>query len=370
MSHEIVYYEAMATAKKLKEILVIYTGGTFGMRPNLDKKGLELPQLKPAELKAWLNEQVPEMMKVARCDVDILFQLDSCQFGATHWFELASHILKKQANYDGVVILHGTDTLAYTASALSLLLSPTRIPVVLTGAQKPLATLRNDARQNFISALEVAAHAPKPLRNRVMVVFHDEVFLGSRIRKKSAIDFAAFESPRFSKLASIGSEIQYHEIIHQLPELKKQKPLLEQFRHSENELPQILRTELTPQFASHIFNQPVLQNLDGILLTLYTSGTAPTHQLQFVDFLKRAKESCTPILAITERENAAPSLKTYAAGRDLLELGVIWCGDLTPEAAFVKAWCLRELHSELTRKDYYSWIKKNWAVAVSDEINA
>jgi L-asparaginase len=360
----------MATSRKLKKILVIYTGGTFGMRANQNQKGLDLPHLKASELKVWLKEQVPEMMKIAQCDVDILFQLDSCQFQATHWFELASHIDQKQSKYDGVVILHGTDTLAYTASALSFLLSPARIPIVITGAQKPLATLRNDARLNFISALEIAANAPRELRNRVMVVFHDEVFLGSRVRKKSAVDFAAFESPRFPKLASIGSEIHYHEIIQHLPALKKQKCLLSHF-HPEavyQLLPQILRTEVTPQFCSAIFMTDALQHLDGILLTLYTSGTAPTQQLSFVEFLDRAKQMHTPILAITERENETPSLQTYSAGRDLLKHGVFWCKELTPEAAFVKAWCLRELKSKLSRKEYYVWLKKNWNLALSDEV--
>jgi len=353
-----------------KKILVIYTGGTFGMRVQASEKGLDLPHLKAPELKTWLKSQVPEMRKIAHCDVDVLFQLDSCQFQATHWFELASHILDKQDRYDGVVVLHGTDTLAYTAAALSYLLSPSRIPVVITGAQTPLATLRNDARLNLISSLEVAANAPKELRNRVMVVFHDEVFLGSRVRKKSAVDFAAFESPRFPKLASIGSQIHYHEIIRSLPRLKRKKPLLTTFRPvgRDQRLPQILRTEVTPQFSSSVFSPEVLERLDGILITLYTSGTAPTQQPSFLRFLERAKKAATPLLAITERQNETPSLKTYAAGRDLLRYGVIWCQELTPEAAFVKAWCLRELNPRLDRKAYYSWLKKHWADALSDEV--
>lgn len=340
------------------------------MRSSPGKKDLEIPNLKASELKTWLKEQVPEMMKIANCDVDVIFNVDSCQFQATHWFELAAHLNEKQKDYDGVVILHGTDTLAYTASALSYLLSPTRIPIVITGAQKPLATLRNDARTNFISALEVAANAPKELRDRVMVAFHDEVFLGSRVRKKSAVDFAAFESPRFPKLASIGSEIHYHDVIQNLPKLKAQKPMLTRFAGGagpDQPLPQILRTEVTPQFCTSIFTSSLLDTLDSILLTLYTSGTAPTQSPNFLNFLDRAIQTHTPILAITERENETPSLKTYAAGRDLIEHGVFWCKDLTPEAAFVKAWCLREFKGDLSRKEFYSWLRKNWNVALSDE---
>ena len=362
---------------KLKKILVVYTGGTFGMRtktasPKSEPKAeLEIPNLSASELKSWLKAQVPEMKQIASCDVDVVFNLDSCQFQATHWFELAAHIQEKQAQYDGVVILHGTDTLSYSAAALSLLLSPTQIPVVFTGAQKPLSTLRNDARLNFISALEVAANAPKELQNRVLVAFHDEVFLGSRVRKKSATDFAAFESPRFPKLASIGSSIRYHEVIQHLPALKKGNPLLLKFKPSKHErrLPQILQVQMNPQFASNLFTGTVLDHLDGLLLTLYTSGTAPTAQPNFIRFLERARATLTPLFTITERAHEIPSLSTYAAGRELIKNKVIWCKDLTPETAFVKAWLLRELHTHHSRLDHFEWLHKHFADPISDEMS-
>ena len=353
--------------KPLKKILVIYTGGTFGMRPTGQSKQLQIPKLSASELKTWLKTQVPEMMELASCDVDVLFNLDSCQFQASHWFELAAHIMERQNAYDGVVILHGTDTLPYTAAALSFLLSPTRIPVVITGAQKPLATLRNDARTNFISALEIATHAPKVLQNRVLVVFHDEVFLGSRVRKKSAVDFSAFESPRFPKLASVGSEIQWHEIIEHLPSLAR-TPLLTRFRGAtEKPLPRILDLQITPQFPAPAFSESILNELDGILLTLYTSGTAPTAQENFLHFLERSREGFTPIFAITEREDETPSLATYAAGRELIKNKVLWCGELTPEAAFVKIWLLRELYATQSKKEHFAWLQKHWDEPLSDE---
>jgi L-asparaginase len=382
MSHDFVYGRGMTTKEKgpepkasvssnLKKILVIYTGGTFGMRA--DQSELEIPKLSASELKTWLKSQVPEMMQIASCDVDVLFNTDSCQFQAMNWFELAQHLFEKtsEGQYDGAVILHGTDTLAYTACALSALLSPTKIPIVITGAQKPLAMLRNDARTNFISALEVAANAPKELRNRVMVVFHDQLFLGSRVRKKSAVDFAAFETPRFPELARMGSSIQYHPIVKQLPPLSgnSAEPMLTQFRIAEEmrPLPEILQLQVTPQFASTIFNDDTLSTLDAILLTLYPSGTAPTEQESFVEFLVRAYDACALIFAITEREDEIPSLNTYAAGRELLKNHVLWCGDLTPEAAFVKIWLLREFHQSQSREDFYAWMVKNWSTPLSDE---
>jgi len=360
----------MATRQK-KKILVVFTGGTFGMGPSL-----EVQKLGSKELKDWLHAQVPEMNQIAHCDVQVLYNLDSCQFQAEHWFELASFLyenLAKKKKYDGAVVLHGTDTLAYSAAAVSFLLSPSPVPIVFTGAQKPLSTLRNDAQLNLISALEVATQAPKALQNRTLVAFHDELYLGSRIRKKSARQFAAFESPRFPVLATIGSEIQYHEIIQHLPKisskLTSKKPLLTQFKGAPEfaPLPQILPVNLTPQFPSSLAQVPFLETLDGILLHLYASGTAPTEFGPFQTFLENAKELSTPIFAITEREDEIRSMGTYPSGKILQKQGVLWCSDLTPEAAFVKAWLLRELQLKLTKTQYYTWLKKNWAKALSDE---
>ncbi len=347
-----------------QKILVIYTGGTFGML-----ESLEIPKLSSAALKKRLLAKAPEMKKIADCDVEVMFNIDSCQMSAFHWFALAALIHEKQNNYDGVVVLHGTDTLSYSAAALSYLLSPSRIPIVITGAQKPLSTIRSDARINFISALEIAAHAPKPLRNRVMVVFHDEVFLGSRVRKKSAFDFAAFESPRFPVLAKIGGKIMYQESIHHLPKLTRKKPLLVDFMGIETDkiIPRILSAQVTPEFCASIFNEQMLTSLDGILLTLYSSGTAPTERGDFTYFLERAQEHHTPIFAITEREDAPNSLVTYEAGRTLVNHHVLWCNDQTPEASFVKAWILHELNGKKSRKQHYQWLAKNWPKALSDE---
>lgn len=355
----------MIDRMKKRKILVLYTGGTFGM----DER-LKIPTLSPKALKTRLLAQVPELSRIVDCDVQIVFNTDSCQMDSTHWQILAAHIQAHQKNYDGAVILHGTDTLAYSAAALSYLLVSSTIPVVLTGAQKPLAALRTDARANLISAVEVAAFAPKALQNRVMVVFHDELFLGSRVRKKSALRFSAFESPRFPRLALIGSTIQYEEIIHQLPPLSKKGALLKQKTNSArvpDKRPQILSAELTPEFPCSLFSESVFSNLDAILLTLYTSGTAPTENDEFMQFLKRAKLSGTPVLAITEREDAPSLLSNYQAGRALLAEGVLWCKDLTPEAAFVKAWMLRTSKPKDSKMDYFHWLSENWEKPLSDE---
>ena len=219
----------------------------------------------------------------------------------------------------------------------------------------------------MISALELATQAPKALQNRVLVAFGNQVFLGSRIRKKSARQFAAYDSPRFPVLATIGSEITYHEIINHLPPLKTKKPLLTRFKGTDAPLPQILSTDLSPQFPSALAQVPFLESLDGILLHLYASGTAPTHYAPFQVFLENAKKLHAPIFAITEQEDEVRKMGTYPSGKELEKQNVLWCADLTPEAAFVKAWLLRELHADLDKKEYYQWLQKNWNTALADE---
>ncbi len=325
--------------KQKPKILILYTGGTFGMSP-----GLTFKKASAKTITQNLLKRVPEIQELAQCKVQVLYQLDSCQMGLGHWIELAQTITESASQFDGVVILHGTDTLAYTAAALSMLLGSSPLPIVLTGAQKPLSTLRNDARGNLISAVELASRAPRPLQSRVMVVFHDEIFLGSRVRKKSARDFEAFESPRFPRLASLGSEIEYYSVIEDLPKLPPAlsssalKQRLNRLRRTLDErgLPQILRMEMTPGFPEVLSQSEFLHELDGVLVTLYASGTAPTDHGAFLNFLNETQRFELPVYAITERENSALRLDAYESGKVLARSGVQWCGNLTPEAAWVK----------------------------------
>jgi L-asparaginase len=314
------------------KILVLYTGGTFGMDENL-----EIPELSAVALKKRLLARVPEMSRIADCTIRVVFNLDSCQMGFEHWIKLAGEIRSASRDFDGVVVLHGTDTLAYTSAALSMLLSPCPRPVVLTGAQKPLYSLRNDARTNLLTALEVAGQCPRELKNRVMVAFHDEVYLGSRVRKHSAFDFGAFESPRFPRLARVGSGIHYESVVRSLPKLRKSSPWLDSLPPNPASLPRILKTEVTPRFPSECFDDAWLKRLDSILLTLYPAATAPTTHPNFMNFIHRAGKNGTRLLAITERSHAPMKMGSYESGQSLKKAGVKWCADLTPEAAYVKA---------------------------------
>lgn len=347
-------------------ILIIYTGGTFGM----DEK-LKVPKLSAQDLKKRLLKAVPEMKRYGKCEVVIYSNQDSCQFQPLDWFELSALILKNKSRYKGAVILHGTDTLAFSAAAVSNLISPTPFPVIFTGAQKPLFTPRNDARLNLISSLEIIATHPKNLKNRVMVLFQNELLLGSRVRKTGALEFAAFESPRFPRLAQVGGDIFYEDVYEHLPKLPK-KHLLQEFKPHSQLIPQIPILTMTPQFPIRALQS--LSNsvhLDGVILNLYASGTAPTHQSGFIEWLKLLQQRKIPVVAITERGRPNQTLKKYEAGKELAKTGVLWGGDLTPEAAYVRFWLILELIRSLpvTKQVEFSTFKKLWPKPLTDEMD-
>jgi L-asparaginase len=314
-----------------KKILVIYTGGTFGMSERGGK--LQVQNLSAAQLKKNLLQAVPEIQQIADCDVHIAYNIDSCQATPDHWLLLAKLIQDSQKKYSGAVILHGTDTLAYTASALHFLIPKAPFPIVLTGAQKPLTAIRSDARQNFISALEVAAHAPNPLQDRVMVFFHQNLFLGVQVQKKSAVDFDAFHTPNFPVLANVGSEILYH------PNLKT---ILPKINRAQKKLPKeiavrkVLHLPIDPGFFAQGFGMEFLLDCDAVLLGLYASGTAPTDSLDFVNLLDRMQEAGIQVSAYVTGQASLGNPSHYSASNRLKIAGVCVWNDLTREAAWVK----------------------------------
>jgi L-asparaginase len=330
---------------QLPRVLIVYTGGTFGMVARPNRGQLQLPELSPAALRKRFLEHVPELKQLAHCDVDVLMNRDSAHVGPQDWVELAARIKTRWKNYDGVVVLHGTDTLAYTASALSLLLIPCSKPVVLTGAQKPLASLRTDARRNLISAVEIAAHGPRPQVNQVMVFFDDRLLQGNRARKQSASDFHGFESPRSSPLALVGTTIQYFS---PSGTEKKKKSVQPAMTPTFDE--RIALLHVTPGFPAQIVAERLLDSLSALLLLVFPSGTAPTHDPSFLKLLREAKRKKIPLIVVTEGHSRAPGLKldpyAYAAGRELLAAGCYWAGEMTPECAYVKtAWLMGQANA-------------------------
>lgn len=315
--------------------------------PKNESTALRVSRFGPAALKRRFLEHVPEIHALARCEVDILLNRDSAHIGPDEWIRMAAHIQSKWKDYDGIVLLHGTDTLAYTASALSFLLRPCKKPVVITGAQRPLASLRSDARRNLISAVEIAAYGPRPLCEQVMVFFDDALFQGNRVRKQSASDFSAFHSPKAPPLAWVGTSIRYNpeitlELAHSIARKSasktsaKLRPLFNR---------NIALLHVSPGMPSRAYREQLLPSLDGLVLITYPSGTAPTHEPEFLELLKAARVHHIPVVVVAEGTTAGSGALThpsaYEAGRELLAQGCLWAGNMTPECAYVKmSWIL------------------------------
>jgi L-asparaginase len=311
-----------AGTRQRKKVLLIYTGGTIGM-----EMPRRVPRHAPAALRRRLRERVPELESLAQCDVEVLFNRDSAHVGPDEWIRLAAAIRGRWKRYDGVVVLHGTDTLAYTACALSFLLRPCLRPVVLTGSQRPLAALRTDARRNLVSAVEIAAHGPRPGVNRVSVFFDDKLFQGNRVRKRSASEFGAFESPVAPPLARVGTEIRYDGGA--LRSLRAGPRLAREAFSSRVPL-----LHVTPGFPAAAVAERLLADIDALVLVTFGSGTGPTHEAAFLGLLREARRRGVPVVAVSGGE-ADPA--AYPAGRALLELGCHWAGGMTAECAYVKA---------------------------------
>ena len=311
------------------KILIIYTGGTFGMSLDQSQKGdrLSVPRLSSKILKTNFSKRVPELEEIAHCDVDVLMNCDSAHIGPQDWCRLAEEIRAKWKKYEGVVVLHGTDTLAYTASALSFLLRPCLRPVILTGAQRPLAALRSDARRNLVSAVEIAAHGPKTVVNCVSVFFDDKLFQGNRVHKQSATEYHAFESPHAEPLAVVGTEIRYYR--------QEERSHAKVVSLAPNFNSKIALIHVTPGFPAATFSQHLLPQLEGIVLNVFPSGTAPTHDPKFLEMLRSARERNIPVVVVTEA-GVRVNPGAYEAGRALMAEGCTWAGDMTTECSFVK----------------------------------
>ena len=352
-----IFCYAEAVSKRPK-VLIIYTGGTFGMEAANHGKGrrtLSTPDLKPLALSQRLKERVPELRGLAQCDVKIALNRDSAHIGPEEWKSLAELVRSNWEKYDGIVLLHGTDTMAYTASALSFLLRPCLKPVVITGAQRPLSALRTDARRNLIAAVEIAAHGPRALVSQVTVFFDNRLFQGNRVRKRSASDFGAFDSPQAAPLALVGTEIRYtpHSSVRRSRGSQGKAPLLlHEFDRN------VALLHITPGFPARAIRERLLPGLSALVMVVFPSGTAPTHDPEFIRLLQEARKAGTPVVIASEghsdasaaaaslsrqgpRGGAHPSI--YAAGAQLLSEGGHWAGTMTPECAFVKtSWILAQ----------------------------
>lgn len=307
-------------------ILMIYTGGTVGM-----DYSEELNSLIPFDFEQ-IMEKVPELM---RFDFSITVLslsplIDSSDVNPGHWITLCRLIENFYEDYDGFVILHGTDTMAYSASALSFLISNLKKPIVFTGAQLPIGATRTDARDNLITALEIAASQKGgfPLVPEVTIFFDSYLLRGNRSKKVQNFDFTAFESYNADPLAIAGIDIDF-KLDPVLPSPGKTSFHTQMDRN-------VAILKLFPGIQQEIVEGIInLPNLKGLIIETFGSGNAPTAEW-FICALQKASEKGIIILNISQCTGGQVQLGKYSTSLKLQQIGVISGKDMTIEAAVTK----------------------------------
>lgn len=316
-------------------VLVLYTGGTIGMRKG--PRGYEpvpgwfaetiatLPQLHdPTQLR--FTTYPSQSDRRVRYDVRAYDPLlDSANLGMREWVRIAADVADAYEDYEGFVVVHGTDTMAYTASALSFLLEGLGKPVILTGAQIPLAHLRNDALDNFLGALVIAGHYAIP---EVTIYFHHKLLRGNRSTKVDAVGLDSFASPNHPLLAEVGVDV---DVRWDLVRTRAPHGL-----HVHTELsPHVAALRLYPGITRAVLENFLRPPLEGLVLETFGSGNAPDRDADLLAALRDASDRGIVIVNVTQclRGRVSPS---YAAGRALMDAGVVPGADMTPEAALTK----------------------------------
>jgi len=329
MSYKTVRINPISPEPPRASVLVIYTGGTLGMV--YETKG---KQLVPFEFEQII-ERVPE---IRRLDFEITFvtlyePIDSSNMSPELWIEIAGIIKKKYHEYDSFVILHGTDTMAYSASALSFLLEGLNKPVILTGAQLPIGIARSDARENFITALEIAAAVDddkRPIINEVCIYFNSVLLRGNRAKKKESSDFNAFHSENYPILAKAGVRIEYN-----MPYISPHKAQSELIVHNGLD-PHVTFLKLFPGITKEVVRAVLnIKGLKGVILETFGAGNAPTSPW-FLEEIRSAIQRNVLIFNVSQCDGGRVSQGQYQTSKFLQQVGVLSGSDSTAEAAITK----------------------------------
>ncbi|NJM06415.1 asparaginase, partial [Candidatus Gracilibacteria bacterium] len=307
-------------------ILLIHTGGTIGMCRQDDGSYAPAPGYLAALMAAMPELRAAQIPQYTIHEHAPL--LDSANMTPSDWNGIAAVIAAHYNDYDGFVVLHGTDTMAYTASALAFMLRNLRKPVLLTGSQIPLCELRSDGRDNLITALIVAARYRLP---EVCLLFGDCLLRGCRATKLSATGFDAFESPNFPVLGSFGIHIEIAERL-LLPMPAADAPLAVQTIDPELAVGAL---RLFPGISARLIAR-VLEPLSGLVLEAYGAGNAPANDGALLDVLAAATARGVVIVVCTQCVRGGVDLSTYATGAALARAGAISGFDMTAEAALAK----------------------------------
>jgi L-asparaginase len=309
-------------------ILLIYTGGTIGM-----VKDFETGVLKAFNFNKLLKN-IPEL-KLLDCNIaTVSFEIpiDSSNMNIEEWEKMATMVKENYENYDGFVILHGSDTMSYSASALSFMLENLEKPVVFTGSQLPIGDLRTDAKENLITAIQVASLQVKdtPVIKEVCLYFEYKLYRGNRTTKISAEHFNAFTSPNFPSLAESGVHLKVNN------EILVKKTGAKKLKVNTNFDDNVVILKIFPGISAKVIKTILsIPDLKGMVIETYGSGNASTEKW-FIDLLADAINNGLHIINVTQCSGGSVNMGQYETSSQLKQIGVISGKDITTEAAITK----------------------------------
>lgn len=336
---------------KSSKVLIIYTGGTIGMKKTeqgyrpaprfLDEELHSIPDLSRDDFPAW---ELYEMNPL----------LDSSNMTLKEWNEIGRVIFENYENYNGFVVLHGTDTMAYTASALSFILRGLNKPVVLTGSQIPLSELRSDGRDNLITSVLIASEG---IANEVCLYFSGKLLRGNRAMKMSADGLVAFKSPNYPLLAEVGITVKYNRGA-LLPHKDSEK-----FEYLPFHNVPIGVLKVFPGIQFGLFEDIMTEKLSGIVLETFGSGNIPSGGDELLPIIKKAFASGSVVAVCSQCPVGTVTLGAYETSSSLKSAGAVSGKDMTTEAAVAKLYHLFSL--ELTKEEIKRLMEENIAGELS-----